>query len=91
MKLIVSYNIHGLSIASKRLQDDRELVQIAVDHFPTALQYASERLRDDRELVLRACSNMHFTFFDSIVSAVAGSISQGLAASACDFNREATS
>ncbi|KAG2381858.1 hypothetical protein C9374_005650 [Naegleria lovaniensis] len=46
---------HGLfRIANDQLRNDKELVKLAIQHNPMALQYASEALREDLDIVLLA-------------------------------------
>lgn len=47
----------SLQFASQSLQDDREIVLMAIENTPFALQFASERLQDDKEIVLAAIKN----------------------------------
>lgn len=54
----------SLQFASQSLQDDREIVLMAIQNTPFALQFASERLQDDKEIVLAAikdsCYSLQF-------------------------------
>ena len=50
---------YGLSLASDRLRDDKEVVIEAVKKDGNAIKYASKRLKNDREVVLTAIKNTY--------------------------------
>jgi len=41
-----------LQFASRKIQDEKEVVIAAISNDGNAFQYASERLRDDKEVIL---------------------------------------